>query len=76
MGLLKSLISIISIILSKESSSSSMAVPKSRRSKSKGRTRLSNWKKKAATASKKPFNLAKKIVEKEKQPEVSIEKDV
>ncbi|CAN0361023.1 unnamed protein product [Pylaiella littoralis] len=53
-----------------------MAVPKSKRSKSKVRTRLSNWKKKAATAAKKALNAAKKIArKKEKESELSIGKD-
>nr|YP_011004893.1 50S ribosomal protein L32 [Agarum clathratum]WAM61756.1 50S ribosomal protein L32 [Agarum clathratum] len=41
-----------------------MAVPKKRRSKAKGRTRLSNWKAKGRTAADKALNLAKSIVKK------------
>nr|YP_010206950.1 ribosomal protein L32 [Alaria crassifolia]UAX21547.1 ribosomal protein L32 [Alaria crassifolia] len=41
-----------------------MAVPKKRRSKAKGRTRLSNWKSKGRTAADKALNLAKSIVKK------------
>nr|QWK43280.1 ribosomal protein L32 [Ecklonia arborea] len=41
-----------------------MAVPKKRRSKAKGRTRLSNWKFKGHTAADKALNLAKSIVKK------------
>nr|YP_009182429.1 50S ribosomal protein L32 [Costaria costata]ALF62973.1 50S ribosomal protein L32 [Costaria costata]QWK43848.1 ribosomal protein L32 [Costaria costata]WAM62455.1 50S ribosomal protein L32 [Costaria costata] len=41
-----------------------MAVPKKRRSKAKGRTRLSNWKAKGRTSADKALNLAKSIVKK------------
>lgn len=41
-----------------------MAVPKKRRSKAKGRTRLSNWKSKGRTTAEKALNLAKSIVKK------------
>nr|YP_011006012.1 50S ribosomal protein L32 [Dictyoneurum californicum]WAM63016.1 50S ribosomal protein L32 [Dictyoneurum californicum] len=41
-----------------------MAVPKKRRSKAKGRTRLSNWKAKGRTTANKALNLAKSIVKK------------
>jgi len=41
-----------------------MAVPKKRRSKAKGRTRLSNWKSKGRTTADKALNLAKSIVKK------------
>nr|QWK41716.1 ribosomal protein L32 [Akkesiphycus lubricus] len=39
-----------------------MAVPKKRRSKAKGRTRLSNWKAKGRVVADKALNLAKSIV--------------
>nr|QWK42144.1 ribosomal protein L32 [Pseudochorda nagaii] len=39
-----------------------MAVPKKRRSKSKGRTRLANWKSKGRTSAEKALNLAKSII--------------
>nr|YP_010990811.1 ribosomal protein L32 [Lessonia nigrescens]WOX59844.1 ribosomal protein L32 [Lessonia nigrescens] len=41
-----------------------MAVPKKRRSKAKGRTRLSNWKSKGRKAADKALNLAKSLVKK------------
>jgi len=50
-----------------ENCSEGMAVPKKRRSKSKGRKRLSNWKNKCAKVAKKAFNAAKTILSKEKK---------
>lgn len=44
----------------------SMAVPKKRRSKAKGKTRLSNWKKKGEKAATKAYNAAKTFFAKEK----------
>nr|YP_009694335.1 50S ribosomal protein L32 [Hapterophycus canaliculatus]AXU40752.1 50S ribosomal protein L32 [Hapterophycus canaliculatus] len=44
-----------------------MAVPKSRRSKAKGKTRLSNWKKKGEKASRLALNSAKTFFQKEKK---------
>nr|YP_009736307.1 50S ribosomal protein L32 [Scytosiphon promiscuus]QDM58394.1 50S ribosomal protein L32 [Scytosiphon promiscuus]QDM58537.1 50S ribosomal protein L32 [Scytosiphon promiscuus]QTW91552.1 ribosomal protein L32 [Scytosiphon lomentaria]WAM64632.1 50S ribosomal protein L32 [Scytosiphon lomentaria] len=44
-----------------------MAVPKSRRSKAKGKTRLSIWKKKGEKASRLALNSAKTFFQKEKK---------
>nr|YP_010922916.1 ribosomal protein L32 [Colpomenia sinuosa]WJZ45232.1 ribosomal protein L32 [Colpomenia sinuosa] len=44
-----------------------MAVPKSRRSKAKGKTRLANWKKKGKKASMLALNSAKTFFQKEKK---------
>ena len=57
---------LISLILVEKSYSNAMAVPKSRRSKSKGRTRLANWKRKSSEIAKKAFNEAKRILAREK----------
>ncbi len=46
--------------------SEGMAVPKKRRSKAKGKVRLSNWKKKGAVAAKKAYSEAKTFFAKEK----------
>nr|YP_009730849.1 50S ribosomal protein L32 [Cladosiphon okamuranus]QAY81085.1 50S ribosomal protein L32 [Cladosiphon okamuranus] len=43
-----------------------MAVPKKRRSKTKGKVRLSNWKKKGEKAATKAYNAAKTFFAKEK----------
>ena len=52
-----------------------MAVPKSRRSKTKGKIRLANWKRKANDAAKKAFNEAKKVFAKDKKDESSVEEE-
>ena len=44
-----------------------MAVPKSRRSKAKGRIRLANWKKKGEKSSRLALNAAKTFFQKEKK---------
>lgn len=53
--------SMVLIIIIDQDHSIGMAVPKSRRSKSKGKVRLSNWKRKANSTAKRAFNQAKKI---------------
>lgn len=62
--MLQDLLQRISIL--KNISSEGMAVPKKRRSKAKGKTRLSNWKKKSAIAAKKAYSEAKTFFAKEK----------
>ena len=72
------------IIINEENFCKGMAVPKSRRSKTKGKIRLANWKRKANDAAKKAFNEAKKVFAKEKKEEspltdgqtIELEKDI
>nr|WRW10764.1 50S ribosomal protein L32 [Papenfussiella kuromo] len=52
-----------------------MAVPKKRRSKAKGKTRLSNWKKKGKKAATKAYNAAKTFFAKEKKVAASAKKE-
>ena len=60
----------------KEDNSNGMAVPKSRRSKLKGRIRLANWKKKAEKTSHLALNSAKAFFQKEKkEAELALLKD-
>jgi ribosomal protein L32 len=47
--------------------SSAMAVPKKRRSKTKGRIRLSNWKRKSKKAAEKAYSSAKTFFANEKK---------
>ena len=58
---------IYNILKETKSLSKGMAVPKKRRSKSKGKTHLSNWKKKSAKVAQKAFNTAKTIFAKQKR---------
>lgn len=55
--------------------SEGMAVPKKRRSKAKGKTRLSNWKRKGKTAATKAYNAAKTFFAKEKKAAASIKNE-
>ena len=52
-----------------------MAVPKAKRSKSKSRTRLSNWKRKAVDTAKKAFSKAKKAFSKKKIENEKLQSD-
>ena len=60
-----------------ESCCNGMAVPKSRRSKAKRKTRLATWKKKVEKAAKLALNSAKTFLKKEKNEvnEVGDQKD-
>ena len=62
--------------LNEQNCSKGMAVPKSRRSKTKGKIRLSNWKRKANDTAKKAFSEAKKVFAKQKKEETPIDEQV
>ena len=64
--ILQNLIVAIEQITLGNSFSEGMAVPKKRRSKAKGKKRLSNWKRKGQTAATKAYSAAKTFFAKEK----------
>ena len=74
MILQKELIEIEEVL--EKTSSEGMAVPKKRRSKAKGKTRLSNWKKKGVVAAKKAYSEAKTFFAKEKKIETATTEEV
>ena len=75
---MKKLVTLILAVFVEENGqtiSNGMAVPKSRRSKTKGKIRLANWKRKANGAAKKAFNEAKKVFAKDKKEESAINEE-
>ena len=73
--ILRDLMVAIVVIIGESSFSEGMAVPKKRRSKAKGKTRLSNWKKKGVNAATKAYNAAKTFFAKEKKAAASLKND-
>ena len=73
-SLIQRVLSLVNSENNKKEEFKMMAVPKKRRSKSKGRTRLSNWKKKAKEVAKKALSAAKNLG-KEKKANISVEKE-
>ena len=69
---LQNLVVTIAVVVKKNNLSNGMAVPKKRRSKSKGKKRLSNWKRKGNEVRIKAWNAAKTFFARKKKEEASI----